>query len=200
MRILERAGLEILPPMTAITAQASAKIDLRKVGKDIYELLTLDSESKSYSGMPISLDLLRAASTRNSLAKSASTLTEARSLAVRTAFLCHSHNDATLVRGLLNLFQEDGWRVYVDWQDPIMGEKPTRETAERIKLTIKGDGLFSLSRYPEFHLVAMVSLGKSDLRIKRKGVDQVLIIPTTARTGDWHGSDYLQLLSTLNEV
>ena len=40
MGILERAGLHILPPMTATKAQASAKIDLRKVGKDIYELLT----------------------------------------------------------------------------------------------------------------------------------------------------------------
>jgi hypothetical protein len=40
MGISERAGLHFLPPMTATTAQASAKIDLRKVGKDIYELLT----------------------------------------------------------------------------------------------------------------------------------------------------------------
>ena len=40
MGILERTGLDILPSMTATTAQASAKIDLRKVGKDIYELLT----------------------------------------------------------------------------------------------------------------------------------------------------------------
>src|ERR1039458_3757080 len=39
MGILERAGIPIFPPMTA-TTQASAKIDLRKVGKDIYELLT----------------------------------------------------------------------------------------------------------------------------------------------------------------
>jgi len=40
MGILKRAGLDILPPMTATAAQASGKIDLRKVGKDIYELLT----------------------------------------------------------------------------------------------------------------------------------------------------------------
>lgn len=40
MGILERAGLHSLPSMTATTAEASAKIDLRKVGKDIYELLT----------------------------------------------------------------------------------------------------------------------------------------------------------------
>jgi hypothetical protein len=40
MGIFERAGLHSLPSMTATRAEASAKIDLRKVGKDIYELLT----------------------------------------------------------------------------------------------------------------------------------------------------------------
>jgi hypothetical protein len=40
MGILERAGLHNLPPMTATTSPASAKTDLRKVGKDTYELLT----------------------------------------------------------------------------------------------------------------------------------------------------------------
>lgn len=40
MGISERTGLDRLPPMTATTAQASAKINLRKVGKDIYELIT----------------------------------------------------------------------------------------------------------------------------------------------------------------
>jgi hypothetical protein len=39
--------------------------------------------------MPISIDTLRSASFRSGLAKSASTLTEARSLGVPTAFLCH---------------------------------------------------------------------------------------------------------------
>ena len=87
--------------------------------------------------MPISIDTLRSAWSRSGFAKSASTLTETRSLGVRTAFLCHSHDDASMVRGLLNLFQEDGWRVYVDWQDPALSEKPTRETAEKIKLTIR---------------------------------------------------------------
>ena len=38
MGILERAGVHPLLPMAATTEQASAKIDLRKVGKDIYEL------------------------------------------------------------------------------------------------------------------------------------------------------------------
>jgi len=40
MGILERAGIPILPPMPPIEEQASVKIDLRKVSKDIYELVT----------------------------------------------------------------------------------------------------------------------------------------------------------------
>lgn len=87
--------------------------------------------------MPISIDTLRSAPSRSSFAKSARSVTEARNIGVRTAFLCDSHDDASMVRALLNLFQEDGWRVYADWQDPVMSEKPTRETAERIKLTIR---------------------------------------------------------------
>ncbi len=37
MGILEQAGIPLQPPVTAATV---AKIDLRKVGKDIYELIT----------------------------------------------------------------------------------------------------------------------------------------------------------------
>lgn len=83
--------------------------------------------------MPISIDTLRSASSRSGFAKSARSLTEAHTLGVRTAFLCHSHDDATLIEGLMALFYEDGWRVYVDWQDAAMPERPTRETAGRIR-------------------------------------------------------------------
>jgi TIR domain len=149
--------------------------------------------------MPISLDTLRAASTRGTLSKSASTLTEARSLGVRTAFLCHSHNDETLVRGLLNLFQEDGWRVYVDWQDPTMGEKPTKETAERIKLTIRVMDYFLFLATPNSVTSRWCpwEIGYAD---REKGIERVLIIPTTDRTGDWYGNEYLQLYRKIDEA
>jgi len=83
--------------------------------------------------MPISIDTLRSAASRSTIAKSVGILNEARSLGLRTAFQCHSHEDADQVEGLLTLFAEGNWRVHVDWRDAEMPEKPTRETAERIQ-------------------------------------------------------------------
>jgi len=51
-------------------------------------------------------------------------------------FLCHSHHDELLVRGVITLLEEAGCRVYVDWADGSMPETPTRETAARIKQKI----------------------------------------------------------------
>jgi hypothetical protein len=52
--------------------------------------------------MPISSRVLRSASPQ--FVKSASSLTEARFLNLRTVFLCHSHHDAELSKGLISLF------------------------------------------------------------------------------------------------
>jgi hypothetical protein len=57
--------------------------------------------------VPISIDTLRSASFRSGL-RNLQTLIPKRAFGVPTAFLCHSHDDASMVRGLLNLFQEDG--------------------------------------------------------------------------------------------
>jgi hypothetical protein len=149
--------------------------------------------------VPISIDTLRSASFRSGVAKSASTLTEAHSLGVRTAFLCHSHDDENMVRGLLNLFQEDGWRVYVDWQDPAMGEKPTRETAEKIKLTIRVMDYFLFLATPNSVASRWCpwEIGYAD---SEKAVDRILIIPTTDRSGTWYGNEYLQLYRKIDEA
>jgi len=149
--------------------------------------------------MPISIDTLRSASSRSGFAKSASTLTEARSLGVRTAFLCHSHDDARMVQGLLNLFQEDGWRVYVDWQDPAMSEKPTRETAEKIQLAIKVMDYFLFLATPNSVASRWCpwEIGYAD---GEKAVDHIQIIPTTDRPGSWYGNEYLQLYRKIDEA
>jgi hypothetical protein len=149
--------------------------------------------------VPISIDTLRSASFRSGLAKSASTFTEARALGVRTAFLCHSHDDESMVRGLLNLFQEDGWRVYVDWQDPAMSDKPTRETAEKIKLTIRAMDYFLFLATPNSVTSRWCpwEIGYAD---GEKAVDHILIIPTTDRTGSWYGNEYLQLYRKIDEA
>lgn len=67
----------------------------------------------------------------------ARTLTEARPLGFKTAFLCHSHKDQDLVKGLITLLVEAGWQIYVDWADSSMPETPNRQTAGKIKKRIE---------------------------------------------------------------
>ncbi|MGJ7542508.1 TIR domain-containing protein [Variovorax sp. LT1R16] len=85
--------------------------------------------------MAIKIDALRSAATRQATVVTRS-LNEARTLGVKTAFLCHSHHDANLAKGLVQLLSDAGWRVYIDWQDAEMPDTPSRETAQRIKQKI----------------------------------------------------------------
>ena len=86
--------------------------------------------------MPIAVDELRAAAAQFRVTKFADSMTDARRRGVRTAFLCHSHKDAQLAEGLVALLAQHGWRLYVDWKDAEMPERPNRETAERIQARI----------------------------------------------------------------
>src|SRR5690242_18363041 len=85
--------------------------------------------------MALSVDALRFAAARFAQPR-ARTLSEATALGLQTVFLCHSHLDEYLVRGVLALLEEAGWRVYVDWGDAQMPDRPDRETATRIKQKI----------------------------------------------------------------
>lgn len=152
--------------------------------------------------MAIRIDALRSAATRQT-AVVARTLNEARVLGVKTAFLCHSHHDATLAKGLVQLLSDAGWRVYVDWQDDEMPDTPNRETAQRIKQKIIDLEYFLFLATPR----SMASrwcpweIGYAD---GKKQLDRILIVPTFdgAQT---HGNEYLQLyrrvdLSDKNEL
>jgi hypothetical protein len=53
-------------------------------------------------------------------------------------FLSHSHKDKELVKGIINLLSYLGkFTIYVDWQDSSMPNTTNRQTAEKIKDTIK---------------------------------------------------------------
>ena len=65
--------------------------------------------------------------------KSVRTAQEARAAGKKTIFLCHSHKDVELVKGLVQLLTEAGWDVYVDWLDETLPDKPSAETAESLK-------------------------------------------------------------------
>lgn len=52
------------------------------------------------------------------------------------AFLSHSHKDATLALGVQEMLKNQGWDVYIDWQDQTMPDTPDGETAFNIKVAI----------------------------------------------------------------
>jgi hypothetical protein len=152
--------------------------------------------------MAIRIDALRSAATRQ-VAVVARSLNEAKTMGVKTAFLCHSHHDANLAKGLIQLLSDAGWRVYIDWLDAEMPEAPNQETAQRIKQKIVDLEYFLFLATPN----SMVSrwcpweIGYAD---GKKQIDRILVVPTTdgAKT---HGSEYLQLyrrvdLSDKNEL
>ncbi len=60
----------------------------------------------------------------------------------KTAFLCHSHRDDSLVKGLLVIFREMGVDLYIDWQDHAMPDTPNAETARIIQMRIKACDVF----------------------------------------------------------
>jgi hypothetical protein len=152
--------------------------------------------------MAIRIDALRSAATRQTTVVARS-LNEAQTLGVKAAFLCHSHHDANLAKGLVQLLSDAGWRVYIDWQDAEMPDTPNRETAQRIKQKIIDLEYFLFLATPR----SMASrwcpweIGYAD---GKKQLDRILIVPTEdgAQT---HGNEYLQLyrrvdLSDKNEL
>lgn len=141
--------------------------------------------------MPLSYSQLRGAAQRreSSLAKS---LHEARQSGLKTAFLCHSHKDRTLVEGMVNLLLSSGWRIYVDWMDTTMPDRPNQVTAQKIKAKIE-----------QCHYFLFLATGNSmgskwcpweiGYADGMKEIDNILIIPTRDDYGTHHGSEYLDL-------
>lgn len=139
--------------------------------------------------MAIGIERLRAAATRSpSVVRS---LSEAKTARLKTAFLCHSHRDADLAKGLVNMLAEAGWRIYVDWADVEMPDTPNRETAKRIqqKIIELDWFLFLATANSMSSRWCPWEIGYAD---GKKAIDQIFIVPTQdgAKT---HGNEYLQL-------
>ena len=142
--------------------------------------------------MPISLDALRSAASRPYRMTAAKSINEAKAKHQQTAFLCHSHEDSTLASGLQILLNENGWDLYIDWQDTTMPEKPSRDTAVRIQEKIRGLDWFLFLATPNSILSKWCpwEIGFAD---NAKPHNKILMIPTTDRSGVWYGNEYLQL-------
>lgn len=113
---------------------------------------------------------------------------------VKSAFLCHSHDDEGLVKGLIVFLQEKGVRLYVDWMDQSMPASPNRETARKIQNAIKRRDLFLFlatanskkSRWCPWEI------GYADSSARR-----IYIISTADGLGTY-GNEYLQLYPRLD--
>lgn len=135
--------------------------------------VTLRTKSASYSGLSVNI---KNASMTNLSAR-------------RSAFLCHSHKDEDLVKGLIVLFQELGIDLYVDWKDHNMPEKPNGQTAKTIQDRIKQTDLFLFlatgnskeSRWCPWEI------GYADSSLKR-----IYILPTSEGTSSY-SNEYLEL-------
>ena len=109
-----------------------------------------------------------------------------------TAFLCHSHRDRELAEGLQTLLHEQGWDVYIDWQDTSMPETPDLATANRIQSRIKSSTWFlylatgnsATSRWCPWEV------GFAD---GHKATEKIAVVATTDASGRHHGNEYLQL-------
>lgn len=145
--------------------------------------------------MAISYSTLEAAATqpRVEVAKS---LNEARTVGVKTAFLCHSHRDAKLVQGFVNYVRQKGWRMYIDWMDASLPAKPNRRTAAQIKRRIEQSNLFIFlatgnsmtSRWCPWEIGYAHGV---------KDINKILVAETRDHAGNYHGNEYLGLYRKL---
>lgn len=148
--------------------------------------------------MAIKIRNLRAAAGRHRNTIVARSLTEALSRNQQTAFLCHSHKDHELAKGLQVMLKENGWDLYIDWEDTEMPSTPNKETANRIKDKIKTSDwfLFLATTNSTQSRWCPWEIGFAD---STKGYSRILIIPTEDDYGNWYGNEYLQLYKKIDE-
>lgn len=119
-------------------------------------------------------------------------LAEARAASRKTAFLSHSHHDKLLAKGLAAKLQEDGWQIYIDWEDQTMPNRPNRTTAQKIKekITQTDFFLFLATHNSMTSRWCPWEIGYAD---GKKHIDTIFVIPTTDDAGLTHGNEYLDL-------
>ncbi|PTO51367.1 toll/interleukin-1 receptor domain-containing protein [Vibrio splendidus] len=149
--------------------------------------------------MTISSRELRAAAGRTRQFIVAKSLNEAISKRQQTAFLCHSHKDHLLAKGLQNLLNENGWEVYIDWLDEELPSSPDKETAAKIKEKIEQTDwfLFLATNHSTSSRWCPWEIGYAD---SVKSHEKIIMIPTLDDNGIWHGNEYLQLYKNIKDA
>ncbi|MBL6987466.1 MAG: toll/interleukin-1 receptor domain-containing protein [Methylobacter sp.] len=147
--------------------------------------------------MPISISQLEAAARRSSSYTLLDSVNEALAANKQTAFLCHSHKDEKLAEGLQVLLAENGWSLYIDWQDHEMPPQPNKITAFKIKNKIEQLDWFLFLATPNSSASRWCpwEIGIADTK---KSHERIVIIPTTDNSGNWYGNEYLQLYNQID--
>lgn len=147
--------------------------------------------------MPISINQLMAAASRSSSSPLFKSINEALAVGKQTAFLCHSHKDENLAKGLQVLLAENGWYLYIDWQDHEMPAQPNKVTASKIKNKIEQLDWFLFLATPNSSASRWCpwEIGIADTK---KPHERIVIIPTTDNSGKWYGNEYLQLYNQID--
>jgi len=144
--------------------------------------------------MAISQDNLKSKSNNFSYLTDGVKLAEESYQKKRVAFLCHSHKDEQLVKGLIVIFKENGVDLYVDWMDQSMPEAPNKQTAIKIKERIIKAHLFiflatansKASRWCPWEI------GYAD------GVNKNIYIVPTTDGYNTYGNEYLELYAKID--
>ena len=120
--------------------------------------------------------------------------TAASSCLKKSAFLCHSHMDEDLVKGLIVILEEAGVELYIDWKDHSMPNVPNSTTAKIIQDKIKTCNIFlflatansKASRWCPWEIGYADSGGKG-----------IYIIPTSDGSSTY-GNEYLELYPNID--
>jgi len=137
--------------------------------------------------------------TRNTYLNKAFSLNEAKTKAIKTIFLSHSHSDADVIEPAVTLLMSIGVNVYIDWKDGSMPAVTNAVTAAKLKDNIKKHDRFILLASP----VAIKSnwvnweLGYGDAQ---KYIDHIAIFPTEDYNGQWKDAEYLAIYPKLDKV
>ncbi len=115
----------------------------------------------------------------------------------KKAFLCHSHHDEELAKGLEKILRKEGITLYIDWDDSTMPEKPNKTTAKKIQDHIKNSDyfLFLMTEKAKESRWCPWEIGFADACKKN-----IIIIPTKNAYGNVYGNEYLELYDQLDET
>lgn len=116
----------------------------------------------------------------------------------RTAFLCHSHLDRELAEGLQVRLREQGFDLYIDWQDASMPPTPNSETADKLRGKIIACDwfLFLATANSVASRWCPWELGYAD---GKKPHDRIAIVPTSDHQTT-HGNEYIALYRRIDNA